>query len=160
VETRAETVAAALADAWRDAAAELGGATDRWDYEELHRLTLAHPLGRAPLLGRFFDRGPFPMPGSATTVAAFGARWQGGRQTVTYGPSMRWVLDLADPDSGVAVLPAGQSGHPFDAHYDDQIAAYRAGRTYPFPWTAAAIDGQAVERLTLRPADDPRTTER
>ena len=171
VETRGETVAAALAAAWRDAVAELGGEPEGgdaagqdpagWDYEDFHRLTLRHPLGRAPVVGRFFDRGPFPMPGSATTVAAFGARWQGGRQSVTYGPSMRWVLDLADPDSAVAVLPAGQSGHPFDPHYDDQIAAYREGRTFPFPWTAAAIDDQAVERLTLRPAAAPtRTNER
>lgn len=160
VETKAETVAAALAAAWRDAVAALGPATDSWDYEDLHQLTLRHPLGRAPLVGRFFDRGPFPMPGSATTVAAFGARWEGDRQSVTYGPSMRWVVDLADPDSAVAVLPAGQSGHPFDAHYDDQLAAYREGRAFPFPWTAAAIDAQAVERLTLLPAGAARTTAR
>jgi penicillin amidase len=112
------------------------------------------------VVGRFFDRGPFPMPGSATTVAAFGTRRRGDRHAVSYGPSMRWVVDLADPDAAVAVLPAGQSGHPFDAHYDDQIAAYRAGRAFPFPWTAAAIDRQAVERLTLRPAEPARTTPR
>lgn len=160
VESAANTVEAALAAAWRDATAALGGACECWDYEGNHRLTLRHPLGRAPLVGRFFDRGPFPMPGSATTVAAFGARWEGDRQAVTYGPSMRWVVDLADPDSAVAVLPAGQSGHPFDAHYDDQIAAYREGRAFPFPWTAAAVDRQAVERLTLRPAEPARTTPR
>lgn len=151
VETKGEVVAAALAAAWRDAVAALGADPGGWDYEEMHRLRLAHPLGRAPLLGRFFDRGPFPVPGSATTVAAFGARWDGDRQHVTYGPSMRWVVDLADPDSAVAVLPAGQSGHPFDPHYDDQVDAYLAGRTYPFPWTAEAIGRQAVERLVLRP---------
>lgn len=150
VETRGEVVAAALADAWRQASAALGADPAAWDYEDMHRLRLAHPLGRAPMLGRFFDRGPFPMPGSSTTVAAFGARWAGDRQQVTYGPSMRWIVDLADPDSAVAVLPAGQSGHPFDPHYDDQIDAYRQGRTYPFPWTAEAIERQAVERLTLR----------
>ncbi|HEX6202074.1 MAG TPA: penicillin acylase family protein [Thermoanaerobaculia bacterium] len=151
VETQGEVVAAALADAWRDAGAALGADPAGWDYEEMHQLRLAHPLGRAPVFGRFFDRGPFPTPGSATTVAAFGARWASDRQHVTYGPSMRWVVDLADPDSAIAVLPAGQSGHPFDPHYDDQIDAYREGRAYPFPWTAAAIERQSVERLVLRP---------
>jgi penicillin G amidase len=152
VETKGEIVARALAAAWRDAAAAMGDDPAGWDYEELHQLTLAHPLGRAPLLGRFFDRGPFPIPGSATTVAAFGARWAGERQRVTYGPSMRWIVDLGDPDGAVAVLPAGQSGHPFDDHYDDHVDAYRAGRLFPFPWTAAAIERQAVSRLALVPA--------
>ncbi|HEX2165292.1 MAG TPA: penicillin acylase family protein [Thermoanaerobaculia bacterium] len=151
-ETKGEIVARALAAAWRDAVDRWGADTARWDYEELHRLTLGHPLSAVPVLGRFFTRGPFPMPGSGTTVAAFGARWVDGELRVAHGPSMRWIADLGAPDASLAVLPAGQSGHPFDPHYDDQTAAWRAGRAFPFPWTEEAIERQAVERLTLRPA--------
>jgi penicillin amidase len=150
-ESRAETLEAALAGAWADAAGLWGEETTAWDYAGMHHLTIEHPMGGVPLLGRLFDLGPFPVPGSATTVMAFGARWHGDRQEVTYGPSMRWIVDLAAPDATVAVLPAGQSGHPFDPHYDDQTAAWLAGRTFPFPWTDTAIEAATTSRLRLLP---------
>jgi acyl-homoserine lactone acylase PvdQ len=155
VETHPEVIAAAVAGAVADAVARWGDDPADWSYEDLHQLTLEHPLGSVPLLGRAFDRGPFPLPGSATTVMAFGARWGERGQEVTYGPSMRWITDLAQPDAAVAVLPAGQSGHPFDDHYDDQTGAWLAGRTFPFPWTAPAIEAVTTRRLRLAPPVAP-----
>jgi len=151
VEGRDEVVAAALAAAWREGEQRFGGDVARWPHAELHRLRLAHPLGELPLVGRWFDRGPFPVAGSATTVAAFGAVWEGGRQRVTYGPSMRWATDLADPDGTLAILPGGQSGHPGDPHYDDQLPLFLAGRTRPVPWSEEAIARATVSRLELVP---------
>ncbi|HQN40283.1 MAG TPA: penicillin acylase family protein, partial [Thermoanaerobaculia bacterium] len=117
----------------------------------LHRLRLAHPLGSLPLLGRWFDRGPFPLGGSATTVAAFGGVWEGNRQAVVYGPSMRWVTDLSDPDGTLAILPGGQAGHPADPHYADQMPLFLAGRLRPVPWSEVAIARAAVSTLELVP---------
>ena len=155
-EGRREIVARALARAWREAAARWGPDPAAWSYRKLHTLTLAHPLGSVPLLGSWFNRGPIPISGSATTIAAFGAGWRGkpGAQVeaVTYGPSMRFVADTGDPDSTLAVLPGGQSGDPADPHYDDQLAAYLAGELYPFPWTEGAIDQATVTRMELMPA--------
>ncbi len=153
-ETAAEVAGRALAAAWGDAVARWGEDSAHWDYEAIHTLTLRHPLGTAPLVGRLFDRGPFPVPGSATTVDAAGGRWRDGVLEVTYGPSMRWATDLGRPDATYAVLPAGQSGHPFDPHYDDQIDAYRRGAVFPFPWSDAAIDAVTVSRLSLEAHDE------
>lgn len=151
VEGRDAIVGAALAAAWREGTQRFGEEVARWPHADLHRLRLAHPLGELPLAGRWFDRGPFPVPGSTTTVAAFGAVWEGGRQRVTYGPSMRWATDLADPDGTLAILPGGQSGHPGDPHYDDQLPLFLSGRTRPVPWSEAAIERATVSRLELVP---------
>lgn len=55
-----------------------------WDYGWLHSLTLRHRFDALPLFGSWARRGPIPMTGSATTVAAFGAVWEDDHQRVTY----------------------------------------------------------------------------
>jgi penicillin amidase len=153
-ETKSDIVGRALAGAWEEAAGRWGNDPARWSYAALHTLTLDHPFGSAPLVGRWFPRGPFPVPGSASTVAAFGARWRRGLMDVTSGPSMRMITDLAALDRTVAILPGGQSGHPWDPLYDDQIPDYLAGRVRPFPWTPAAIEAAAVSHLRLSAAPE------
>lgn len=151
VEDRRAILAASLAAAWAEAERRFGPAVDRWSYGSLHRLVLDHALGGVPLVGGLLSRGPYELPGSATTVAAFGGPWKGDAMDVTYGPSMRFVTDAARPDDSRWVLPGGQSGHPFDRHYDDQIADYLAGRAGALAWSPEAIRGAEVSRLVLRP---------
>jgi penicillin amidase len=117
----------------------------------MHRLTLNHPLGALPVIGKYWDRGPFDLTGSATTVLAFGGPWQGEELDVDYGPSMRLVNDLGDADRALSILPSGQSGHPRDPHYDDQLPLYLRGEARPVPWSDAAIDAATVSRLALAP---------
>jgi len=151
VEDRHAILGASLAAAWAEAERRFGPGIERWSYGGLHRLVLDHALGRAPLVGGLLSRGPYAMPGSATTVAAFGGPWKGDAMDVTYGPSMRFVTDAARPDESRSVLPGGQSGHPFDVHYDDQIADYLAGRSGPLAWSVEAIRAAEVSRVVLRP---------
>jgi penicillin amidase len=109
-------------------------------------------LGSVPVLGKWWNRGPFPVPGAAATVLAFGGPWRGEALDVEYGPSMRLVNDLGDADRALSILPSGQSGHPADPHYDDQLPLYLRGESRPVPWSDGAIDGAAVARLELAPA--------
>ena len=155
VEGRGAVIAGALAAAWREAFEHWGDDLAQWRYGDLHTLTLEHPLSSVPAIGALFSRGPFAVAGSSTTVDAMGGGWRDGELRVSYGPSMRWVTDLADPDATTAVLPAGQAGHPGDDHYDDQLPLYRAGQEHPFPWTDAAIAAATVSRLELVPKDEP-----
>ena len=45
----------------------------------------------------------------------------------------------------------GQSGQFQDIYYEDQVRAWAEGRTYPFPFTARAVDAAAVSVLRLEP---------
>ncbi len=152
-EGREEILRRELAAAWRQGSARWGDEVSGWDYGWLHSLTLRHRLDRLPLFGRWARRGPYEMIGSATSVAAFGARWEGERQRVTNGPSMRWIVDWSEPDRSFAALPGGQSGHPADRHYDDRLAPYLAGELQPAPWSEAAIAEATVSTMRLVPAD-------
>lgn len=155
VEDRRAILERALAEAWEEGSRRFGPRTEHWNYGELHAMLLEHPLGKLPFLGRFVNRGPFELPGSATTIFALGGPWQGDRMDVTYGPSMRFVTEAANPERTLAGLPGGQSGHPFDRHYADQLEPFLAGELHSVPWSEETIERAAVSRLRLQPAGTP-----
>jgi len=156
-EDRHAIVAAALATAWEEGARRWGDDVATWRYGEIHTIVFDHALGGLPLLGRWWNRGPWELPGSATTILAFGGPWKGDAIDVSYGPSMRFVTDAARPDSTLAIAPGGQAGHPADPHYDDRLADYLAGRMEPVAWSEEAIARATVSTLRLEPAaDGPR----
>jgi len=156
VEDRHATVSRALAAAWSEGKRRWGEAVASWPYGTIHRIVFDHPLGGLPLLGRWFNRGPFDLPGSSTTILAFGGPWRGDSIDVTYGPSMRFVTDASDPAATVAILPGGQAGHPADPHYADELDDYLAGRIRPVAWSAEAIDRATVSTLRLEPTTGGR----
>lgn len=151
VETREDAVYLALAAARAEGRRRWGDDVTRWSWGELHRLTLRHRLDALPVLGRWMRRGPFEVAGSASTVMAYGGVWLGDHMAITYGPSMRWVTDWGHPEMAFAMLPGGQSGHPADPHYDDQVAPFLEGRLRPAPWSEDQIEAMAVTRQVLRP---------
>lgn len=148
---RDAVIARALAEAWHEGVARWGENVARWPYGELNRLELHHPLGALPLLGAVVNRGPFVVEGSATTVAAFGSPWPLEGRPVAAGPTVRWISVVGDGDRSLAVLPGGQSGHPFDRHYDDQLERFLQGRMRALAWSEEAIARATVSVLRLLP---------
>jgi len=74
---------------------------------------------------------------------------------------MRWISDPTNPERALSVLPGGQSGHPYDTHYDDQLPLYRDGMLHGVRWSGAAAESTAVSTLRLLPearrdADGPQ----
>jgi penicillin amidase len=151
IETSADAVQTALTRAWREGSRRFGPDIKLWDYAGMHTWTVRHPLDALPLGESLLNRGPFPMAGSATTIAAFSGRWRGEKMEVNHGPSMRWIADTGNPDRSLCVLPTGQSGHPADAHYDDQLPVFLAGKTHAMHWSEAAIAHATLSTLTLTP---------
>ncbi len=153
VEDRKAAFSRALERAWQEGSRRWGEDVRTWPYgQAVHSLELHHPAGTLPLVGGWFNRGPFPMGGSATSVNALGGAWLGDRRHVSFGPSMRWLVDFANAESGLAILPGGQSGHPGDPHYDDQLPLYLTGTLRPAPWSEPAIAAATVSTLELVPA--------
>ena len=66
-------------------------------------------------------------------------------------PSMRFAIDMTDLDGARIVITTGQSGNPFDRHYNDLIGPWLGGQTLPLVFTQAAIDAAAAETLVLQP---------
>lgn len=117
-----------------------------WRYDADHTWTPSHPLSALPILGSKFSRDPIPLDGSPTSLNALA-----GYGAIRHGPSMRFVADPAAPDRSLLVVPGGQSGHPFDPHYDDQLEAYAEGRHFPMAWSEDAVTAATVTTLRLIP---------
>lgn len=141
-----------LEEAFRDAVAglrrRLGDDISRWRWGRVHTVTFRHALSVRRSLGRFFDQGPFPVGGDADTVCQMKGV-PGPWQSAALVPSYRTILDLADWDRSLSVLPPGQSGHRASPHFADQISLWLDGRYHLMPYSRAAIDAHAESTLVL-----------
>ena len=154
VETRDETVRAALAAAIDELTARLDDDPTEWRWGALHTLVLRNQtLGDSGIgpIEALFNRGPVQVGGGESTVDATGWTPVNGYE-VDWVPSMRQVVDLADLDASTWVNLTGASGHAFNAHYADQVDAWVSGEQYPWAFSDGAVQSAAVDTLILRPA--------
>ena len=61
------------------------------------------------------------------------------------------IVDLSDFDASCWVIPTGQSGHPYNPHYDDQIDLWINGDYLPMLSSREAIEAAATDHLILEP---------
>jgi penicillin amidase len=94
----------------------------------VHTITHKHPLGILPLVGKYFNVGPLPIPGGRETLNNTSFTLDStGRYPVVAGPALRRVIDFSDPSTGFSVNPTGQSGYFMSKHYDDQARMFAEG---------------------------------
>jgi penicillin amidase len=100
-------------------------------------------------MGRYLHVGPFPSPGSVTTVDV--AYWSPAQPfTSLYGVGYRQVIDLGDLSHSLYVPPPpGQSEIPSSPHYKDLAATWANGYYATMLWTRAQVDADASTILTL-----------
>jgi penicillin amidase len=121
---------------------------EAWKWGNTIPLTFHHPLGQGlPLLGRLLNVGPFHQAGTSTTVKA---------TTSNHGPSMRMVVDFSDLERSVQNLTLGESGQVFSPYYKDQFDAWYTGRSFPMPFSDAAVEQASVHKLVLEPRERQR----
>jgi len=145
-----EQVDEALATAWERCADAMGPDPAMWRWGDIHRARFAHPLGRMPGLEPLFVAAEHPLGGDEQTVNNAGFEGDGPFDAYVV-PSWRVVYDLADLDQSRGVLPTGQSGNPASPHWNDQTDAWASGELRPLPFTRAAVEAAATERLDLVP---------
>ncbi len=149
------------------AAREAVRATGLRPWGELHAERQAHAMGEVGWLDRLLglDVGPHPAPGAPRTVRPDDyRRWLGVDTTSwrppwegDYGPSEHLVVELTpEGPEGRVLLPTGQSGVPFDPHYRDMAARWRAAG----PLAALRLPSDSGEEgraslLRLLPAETP-----
>ncbi|WP_254280148.1 penicillin acylase family protein [Haloarcula marina] len=111
--TRAETIAAAMADAVE--------AVDEAGYEvygDYNRTAIDHPFDQS-----FLNYPRYPTDGSPATV-------RNVRQGSGVGSSYR-LLARFDGQPSESVIPGGNAGSPFSEHYDDQLRDWADGEYRP-----------------------------
>jgi penicillin amidase len=155
VETRDEVLRRALVQARLDLAKHLGKDPVTWSWGELHTLTEKHQvLGGSTvpdIVRRIFNRGPVELGGGSSIVNANGWDVSSGNFDVNWAPSMRMVVNLANLDESTWVTQTGTSGHPYSAHYVDQLDAWAAGETFPWPFSRGAVEQARQDELILSP---------
>jgi len=142
---RAAVLHAAL-DATGEWLRKNAGESDQWRLGNLLTLTLTHPMGTHPLLAASFNLGPVAMGGAPTTLNVSGFT----DFEVTWGPTARMVIDLAQRDNSVTVLPAGESGHVLHEHYRNQLPLYRDRLYHPSLSDTSRIRRSGWHKLTLK----------
>ena len=88
---------------------------------------------------------------NGTTLPGYGDAFTPHVQYPGYSQSFRAVWDVGNWDAGGITLPQGESGEPGSGHYTDEAGAWVTGRLLPLPFSDAAVQRAAVERLTLSP---------
>ncbi|MEN0129325.1 MAG: penicillin acylase family protein [Brevundimonas sp.] len=155
VEGRDEVLTRAMVSARRQLTASLGRDPKDWAWGRLHVAAPEHPVlggdSIPALVRRLVNPEPLQVGGGSSIVDATSWDASSGSYGVTSAPSMRMVVDLGDLDSSTWVNLTGSSGHPGSKHYTDQFSAWAHGKTFPWPFSPAAVLADASDRLTLKP---------
>ncbi len=129
---------------------KLGELMGDWQWGQLHQLTLEHPIGKQKPFDVIFNVGPLPLGGSPSTVNK--AEYNLAKPyAIEAGASMRMIVDLANPEISLSVIPGGQSGQPFSPHYKDQVTLWWKGQYRQLSMSAPRVSASSKEVLRLQP---------
>lgn len=121
----------------------------RWRLGDVQRYRLPHALDGLPGLGRLFSRGDWAFGGDVNTVVqAQGVTWSEVGE-VRVAPGYRQVVDLADWDASVFMVPTGNSGIPGHPRYVDCAEEYVSGTYRPLLYSRTAVEAAAESWLVL-----------
>jgi len=122
----------------------------QWAWDRLHKQTFVHNLGRTPPHDRTFNIPAAGLGGDGTTVFNSGGPFRGDFNA-TIGVSFRMIVDFADVNRAVWILPPGQSGHPGSPHYSDGIEPWLNVEYHPMLWDWNQIRANQEGTLQLIP---------
>jgi len=164
METRDEILLRALDAAVEELTETLGRNMAKWRWGDLHTATFENQsVGQCGVrtIERIFNRGPVAVDGTIDTVNNTGydmsehTSQKGHSDGTPYGvetvPSYRQIVDLGELSRSVSMHTTGQSGHPFNRHYDDMIDPWRNVEYHPMLWERADVEADAEGMLVLRP---------
>ncbi len=151
-EKRDQVMAMALRQAGDFLQEAMGPDPEAWSWGGIHTLTFSHVLGRATTMGQPLNKGPYPLAGDGSTVAAgLETSYEDG-SGVVIGPPFRFIADLADLGRSLGCLVPGQSGQPSSEHYGDQIHDWQNGRYHQMLYRRQDVERALEHRLKLYPA--------
>ena len=127
-ETKQEIVTMSFKRAFSFLEKQLGANVADWKWKRVISVKHEHALGEVPLLRNYFNVGPFVTAGGDQVINnQIYDIDSTGYYKVKAGPSTRRIVDFSDVENSWAILPTGQSGRIFSAHYKDQASKYLNG---------------------------------
>jgi penicillin amidase len=148
-ETRDDILLRALAEGNADLVQRLGSNAERWQWGRLHTGTFGHVMGGVKPLNLIFNRS-VESAGSAEAPLATGVD-PNDPYGVSWLPSYRQIVSLANWSESRSMHTTGQSGLPFNRHYADMLPAWRDVTYHPMLWSDAEVQTQGKSKLTLEP---------
>ncbi|WP_299072722.1 penicillin acylase family protein [uncultured Paraglaciecola sp.] len=133
--------------------ATFGTDTSTWGWGVAHTLTHKHPLSQQRPLDKLFNVGQFASPGGHETPNNLSNKMGPAPWAVAYGPSTRRLVDFADASQALGINPVGQSGVPFDTHYQDQAQPYIKGQYMKQHFSEADVAANTVSELQFTPVN-------
>ncbi len=140
----ADLLRAAHDEAINNLTRRLGADQSKWTWGAFARVSFAHPLSGAPLIGAMYTIPTFPQNGTGGLL--------GSTVNVGAAVSMRLIADTSDWDKTQQGIALGQSGSPKNPHWSDQLADWRAVTPREFPFTTTAVTKATKETIVLEPA--------
>ncbi|MDH3709087.1 MAG: penicillin acylase family protein [Cyclobacteriaceae bacterium] len=128
----------------------LGSQVENWQWQQVHLLQHEHPIGRKEPFNHLFNVGPFAVSGGDEVINKMDFNKGNLEYAVRSGPAMRILIDLANIENSISVLPTGQSGHPMSPHYQDQAPLYNSGRFRDQLSNAREIKESGLRKLLLK----------
>ncbi len=145
-----EIIHKSIKDTLREIKGKIGSQKDDWTWGKLHRNYFVHPLGRVKFLDKIFNYGPTPASGDPDTVNNTHFSYRRPYDVVII-PSYRMIMDLSDINSGLWIIPTGQSGNPFSRYYTNMTGYWTQGKYYPMLFSHEDIETNKRKELMLLP---------
>ncbi len=130
---------------------QLGEEPSKWQWGNLHQITLMHPLSSAGILDRVFslNRGPYRVGGSFHTVSPY-TYPASDPLKVNHGSSHRHIFNVDNWDESLTVIPTGNSGMPASKNYCDQTDMYIEGDYHRDLFSREAVESDAMYHMQFR----------
>ena len=153
VETRDDILVKAFKAGVDDGIKDQGATIDNWQWGKMHTISFENAvLGHSGIgvIESMFNRGPYPAGGGQSVIDKIDWDATAGFEASS-APAMREIVDLGNLNNSLMIFSGGESGHPFDAHYDDFIQKWLNFEYNPALWDKDKVDADAQARLTLSP---------
>ncbi|MEN8155917.1 MAG: penicillin acylase family protein [Bacteroidota bacterium] len=128
-----------------------GEEPESWQWGELHKVALMHPLGSVDIVEKIFkvNRGPFAVGGSFHTVCPYSYP-VGQSYIANHGASERHIFNTANWDRSLTVIPTGNSGVPASPHYLDQTELYVNNQFHRDHFSREAVEANKKYRALFK----------
>jgi len=130
--------------------ARYGEYGEKWQWGNIHTITLEHPMGGVKILDRLLQLNSktYGVGGSYHTVEPYAFR---DNLRAHHGASERHIFNTADWDKSLTVIPTGTSGIPGSPFYLSQTETYLNNGFYSEPFSDAAVDAAKKYEIIFKP---------